>query len=205
MNLKKALSIMEEAMEKMEEIPSGDIPDIDLYMDQVTTFMENKFRDAARNPEEDKIMTKTMINNYAKNNLLPPPVKKKYSKDHMMLLILIYYYKGLLSISDIETLIRPIKEHFGDTDSTPGLEQIYTTLMGDHAEREGKLRREVEELVRQAGKTFTDAPVKERENLQLLSLISSLSMDIYMKKRMIGRLLDEVETDDHKNQKSAKK
>lgn len=52
------------------------IPEIDLYMDQVTSFMEEHLRKAKRNPE-DKALTKTMINNYAKNNLLPPPCKEK--------------------------------------------------------------------------------------------------------------------------------
>ena len=79
------------------------IPEIDLYMDQVTSFMEEHLRKAKRNPE-DKALTKTMINNYAKNNLLPPPVKKKYSKEHLILLLFIYYYKNLLSFHDIEQL-----------------------------------------------------------------------------------------------------
>ena len=56
------------------------IPDIQLYMDQVTTFMEEHLQGSKRYPE-DKVLTKTMINNYAKNDLLPPPVKKKYSKN----------------------------------------------------------------------------------------------------------------------------
>ena len=46
-----------------------DIPNIDLYMDQVTTFMEKELASSKRH-EDDKILTKTMINNYAKNNLL---------------------------------------------------------------------------------------------------------------------------------------
>ena len=62
----------------LDYINPKDIPSIDLYMDQVTTFMDTHLEATKRN-EEDKILTKTMINNYAKNNLLPPPVKKKYS------------------------------------------------------------------------------------------------------------------------------
>ena len=50
----------------------NDIPNIDLYMDQVTTFM-NKFLDGCKRNPDDKILTKTMINNYAKNDLLPSP------------------------------------------------------------------------------------------------------------------------------------
>ena len=79
------------------------IPGIDLYMDQVTTFMDEHLKDTKRYPE-DKVLTKTMINNYAKNNLLPAPNKKKYSKEHILLLIFIYYFKNILSINDIEEL-----------------------------------------------------------------------------------------------------
>ena len=67
-------------------IKPEDIPNIDLYMDQVTTFMDEQLASTKRY-KEDKILTKTMINNYTKNNLLPPPVKKKYSREHMLLLI----------------------------------------------------------------------------------------------------------------------
>ena len=92
-----------ESLERVKYISPEDIPNIDLYMDQITTFMDSRLHSSARNPGEDKILTKTMINNYAKNNLLPPPVKKKYSKEHVLLLIFIYYYKGILSINDIQT------------------------------------------------------------------------------------------------------
>ena len=57
-------------------------------MDQVTTFMDSNLKDSKRY-NADKILTKTMINNYAKNNLLPPPLKKKYSKEHILVLIFI--------------------------------------------------------------------------------------------------------------------
>ena len=81
-------SIME-SLSRIQYIKSADIPNIDLYMDQVTTVMESKLKNTSRNPEADKILTKTMINNYAKNDLLPPPVKKKYSKEHVLMLIFI--------------------------------------------------------------------------------------------------------------------
>ncbi len=73
--------------DRIDYVKSQDIPNIDLYMDQVTTFMDKNLRKSARYPENDKVMTKTMINNYAKNDLLPPPIKKKYSKEHVLVLI----------------------------------------------------------------------------------------------------------------------
>ena len=57
-----------DSLDRIQHIKVEDIPNIDLYMDQVTTFMENKLKSSVRNPEEDKVLTKTMINNYAKND-----------------------------------------------------------------------------------------------------------------------------------------
>ena len=79
-----------QSLDRIDYIKPEDIPGIDLYMDQVTTFMDSHLS-ASRRYEDDKILTKTMINNYAKNHLLPPPEKKKYSREHMLLLIFIYY------------------------------------------------------------------------------------------------------------------
>ena len=105
-NPKDVLNSIIESLERIDYIKPRDIPNIDLYMDQVTTFMEEHLKTSKRYPE-DKILTKTMINNYAKNHLLPSPEKKKYSKEHMLLLIYIYYFKGILSIGDIQSLLDP--------------------------------------------------------------------------------------------------
>ena len=99
-NTKDMLNSILSSISRIEYVRPGSIPNIDLYMDQVTTFMEEQLASTKRH-EEDKILTKTMINNYAKNNLLPPPVKKKYSKEHVLALIFIYYFKNILSIKDI--------------------------------------------------------------------------------------------------------
>ena len=96
-----------ESLGRIEYIRSEDIPNIDLYMDQVTSFLNTRLKSTTRNKGEDKILTKTMINNYAKNDVLPPPVKKKYNKDHMVTLILIYYYILLPRRSG------PGEHHFG--------------------------------------------------------------------------------------------
>ena len=65
-NTEDLLSSIMESLDRIAYIKPEDIPNIDLYMDQVTTFMESRLKSATRNPEEDKILTKTMINNYAK-------------------------------------------------------------------------------------------------------------------------------------------
>ena len=99
------------SLNRIDYIKPEDIPNIDLYMDQVTTFMNEQLAETKRYPD-DKILTKTMINNYTKNNLLPAPDKKKYSKEHLLTLIFIYYFKGILSINDIQNLLNPITDRY---------------------------------------------------------------------------------------------
>lgn len=171
-------------------IKSEDIPNIDLYMDQVTTFMESRLKNSTRNPEEDKILTKTMINNYAKNDLLPPPVKKKYSKDHVLLLIFIYYYKGILSINDIQSLLQPITEHFFNSEDEFNLEAIYETVFGLEQEQTEKLKKDIEEKFQISEKTFLDAPEEQKEFLQIFSFICMLSFDVYVKRLLIEKIID---------------
>ena len=92
-NIHEFLKEVLEKLQTMDYVKPEALPNIDLYMDQVTTFMDTQLASTKRH-EEDKILTKTMINNYAKNNLLPPPNKKKYSKDHILTLLFIYYFKS---------------------------------------------------------------------------------------------------------------
>ena len=110
---------LDKIFDSFPHIHTTDIPGIDLYMDQVTTFLQENLRGLSRDPEDDKFLTKTMINNYVKNKVLIPPVKKKYSREHMMLLIMIYYMKSFLSIGDIRTIITPIMERYADFSLDP--------------------------------------------------------------------------------------
>ena len=79
------------------QIPVESIPEIDLYMDQLLTFLNHRLPISPKGPNLQSF-TKTMINNYTKNHLLPPSNKKKYSRNHMILLIYIYYLKNFLYI-----------------------------------------------------------------------------------------------------------
>lgn len=122
------LNIIIKSIDSLEEIDLSDIPKIELYMDQVTTFIDDKLKSYKRY-SDDKILTKTMINNYTKDKLLPPSNRKKYSKNHMILLILIYHLKSILSINDIRTLfnsINIIPENDGEKND---IEKIYSDFI----------------------------------------------------------------------------
>lgn len=179
-----------ESLGRIQHIKSTDIPNIDLYMDQVTTFMESKLKNASRNPDEDKVLTKTMINNYAKNNLLPPPVKKKYSKEHVLMLIFIYYYKSILSINDIQTLLGPISERYFHSGDGLNLSDIYEEIFSLEKDQVESMKKDILEKFEISRETFKEAPKEDQEFLQLFSFIGLLSFDVYMKKLMIEKMVD---------------
>ena len=178
-------------LDMFDYIKPEEIPGIDLYMDQVTTFMESRLRKAARYPDGDKIMTKTMINNYAKNDLLPPPDKKKYSREHILLLIFIYYYKSFLSINDIQTLLAPITEKFFKNGKEFGLEEIYREVFGLEKDTMESLREDVKEKYAKAEEAFEEAPDDQKDFLKNFAFICELSFDVYLKKMIIEKMLDE--------------
>lgn len=190
-NTENLLKSILESLERIEYIKPEDIPGIDLYMDQVTTFMDSRLKSTARYPDDDKILTKTMINNYAKNDLIPSPVKKKYSKEHILLLIFIYYYKGFLSITDIQTLLKPITEHFFQNGQEFNLESIYKEVFSMEKKQVEVLKEDVIEKFKEAEETFADAPEENRELLRKFSFICLLSFDVYVKKLIIEKMIDE--------------
>lgn len=141
----------------LSRIHPSDIPDIDLYMDQVTTFMDAHLA-SSRRLGENRVLTKTMINNYAKNNLLPPPEKKKYSKNHILLLTFIYYFKNVLSFKDIEQILSPIAAGHFESGSLPELAGIYEEVFSLEAEQRARLTEDVRAKFESAMKTFSCEP-----------------------------------------------
>lgn len=190
-----------ESLSRVKHIDPEDIPNIDLYMDQVTTFMDSRLQSSARYPGKDKILTKTMINNYAKNDLLPPPVKKKYSKEHVMLLVFIYYYKGILSINDIQTLLKPITERYFQNGQEYDLEDIYREAFGMEDRQLQALKADVEEKFRVSQEAFAGAPQEDMEFLHKFAFICVMGFDVYLKKLIIEKMIDELASSGHEKGK----
>ena len=171
----------------LDYINPKDIPSIDLYMDQLTTFMEDQLGKNRRN-DEDKVMTKTMINNYTKNNLLPSPNKKRYSKQHLILLIYIYYLKNMLSINDIQTLLQPLIDgYFNANKDGKDISDIYAHLYEHLSQHYGDI---IKDIVRTANKADAMYDPENDSYLHDLSMISLLSVDIYAKKKYVEHLVD---------------
>lgn len=181
-----------ENLSNLTYIKAEDIPNIDLYMDQVTTFMDKRLRATTRNPGDDKVLTKTMINNYAKNDLLPPPEKKKYTKEHVLALIFIYYFKSILSINDIQSILNPITDKYFGKDSEFKLEDVYKEVFGLEHDETQNLMKDLAKKFKTSRNTFANAPAEDADMLRTFSFICMLSYDVYIKKTLIERLIDQM-------------
>ena len=166
-----------------------ELPDMDLYMDQVVTLL-NEYLKPFHAKDQEKMVTSTMINNYVKHGIVSPPVKKKYSREHILLLIFIYYYKGILSISDIQTVLKPVTDSFFGKEDGFKLEDVYNEVFSLEKEEVDFLKKDVIRKYDKAQETFQDAPEKDREFLRTFSFICMLSFDVYVKKLLIEKLID---------------
>ena len=196
-------SILNE-LSHLQYVHPGDIPNIDLYMDQVTTFMDEQLASTKRY-KEDKILTKTMINNYAKNKLLPPPEMKRYSREHLLMLIFIYYFKKILSINDIQTLLGPITEKYFKSVTEKDMTYIYQEVFSMEQSQIRYLEKDLMRRFKSAGEIFEDADPEDKEFLHQFSFICLLSFDVYMKKMIIENMIDHMnsskDTDSSKKDK----
>ena len=190
MDTKKRLNEILHQLAEIDYVHPEDIPNIDLYMDQVLTFLDQELG-TVREATEDKAMTKTMINNYTKNQILPSPEKKKYSRDHMLNLIFIYYLKNFLSMKDIKSILDPINERYFGVKEGLGFFDIYSAMVG----YESKVARDVtKDIIRKynlSKEAFADQDDDSRQDLQEFTFICELAFDVFVKKMMIEQYLAE--------------
>jgi hypothetical protein len=164
-----------------------DIPNIDLYMDQVTGYME-KTLDKQKVDPEDKILTKTMINNYVKAKIIDKPSKKKYSKNHLMELIMIYHLKNIISIGDIDDLLKFEKERLISKDNKVDdanndvnySEEVYQVFL-----------RVQKQVIEDARSTFNEFKDKDSENKKIEEIFS-LILEADLKKRVAELLINDL-------------
>jgi len=166
----------------LNQVELSKIPNINLYMDQALTFInENLYQ---RNPN-DKTLTKSMINNYVKNNLIPKPENKKYFPQHIIALIYMFYMKQILSLDDIKSIFSPyIDKHFKNSD----ISELYKVFLEIEKEDEKDLENEVKELTKSLYSNKSCDKFDDDEKLFLL--ISLLSSRANTYKIMIEKLLD---------------
>ncbi len=186
-----SFSVILEHIAKGGDISIQDIPDIDLYMDQVTTFIDNKLGYHKRTLK-DKILTKTMINNYTKSKILLPSKNKKYNRQHMILLILIYYLKQVLSINDITILFEPLFKNMASSENDMEyLSSLYNTFLevkeNSIVDLKGALTQKLE-LINQKSEKFPD---ESKETSKILLTVLMLVATASIQKRIAEKIIDD--------------
>jgi hypothetical protein len=174
-----------------DEIEFADIPKLDLYMDQVITLFETGLKGLKRG-DDDKILTKTMINNYSKDKLLMPAKNKKYSRNHIIMMILIYNLKQTLSINDIKAVLSKIvkvseNNKMEDIDIGKLYEDFLYLKKAEADSFEEEVEKKLELILDECkGKDI------EKENYEkLLLVVLSLVNSSNMQKRLAEKLIDQ--------------
>ncbi|WP_339179097.1 DUF1836 domain-containing protein [Oceanobacillus sp. FSL W7-1293] len=177
-----------EGLHLENQLKSEEIPDLDLYMDQVIQLFESKFASSKRY-EEDKVLTKTMINNYAKAKLFFPINNKKYSKEHLLLISMIYQMKSVLSIKDIGKTFEEMNQRVQDEDFD--LANFYTNyiqLMDRNAAGFEEHMKSQEEIF----ESELDKDIVDDEYLKQVLLITSLTGMSNFYRRAAENLVDQL-------------
>lgn len=174
------------------DIKLSDIPNMDLYMEQLTSFINENLGSLKRNAD-DKLLTKTMINSYTKDGLLMPPEnKKKYTRNHIILLILIYHLKQILSITDIHALIKPIlKDMTTVKDDVIPLEDIYSVFLDMKKLELDNYCDICFDKINIIDEKIKDIDVKEKDTAKLFLTIITLVAQAEANKRLAEKLIDE--------------
>jgi hypothetical protein len=186
MDLKNLDSIIE-LLSTTPEIQISDIPDIDLYMDQVTTFIEKKLGNEKRD-KKDKLLTKTMINNYSKAKILEPSKNKKYNKQQMIQLVLIYYLKQVLSISDIHDLFKPLFEN--ENKDANLINDVYNSFLDFKKDSMKSVSNMLEEMTVLFSGTADNRKAQENEDVQMLLIVLMLTSQAQACKRTAEAIID---------------
>ena len=184
---------MRETKQLMDSLALGtqvrleDIPKIDLYIDQVIQLFEDAFEETKRN-EDEKVLTKTMINNYAKGKLFYPIQNKKYSRNHIMLISLIYQMKSILSINDVKKVLHGLNEKAAERQWS--LEGFYESFL---AVQRGNMEIFAEGLAHQTESARKEVGGMENaDELEQILLIASLVHTSNLYRRAAEKMVDEL-------------
>ena len=148
-------------------------PEIDLYIDQLVSYLEQHLSNYIISDEEKdgKIVTKTMINNYVKHNVIKPPINKKYNREHLAYLFAIFLLKQIYSIGEVKMLLDlAIK--------TSPIDQAYDMFCNE-LEKAIKLTFE--------NKTYVDKVEVTKEQYLLRNVVQSFANKLYVQKTYLKK------------------
>ncbi len=146
-----------------DRLEPDQIPELDLYIDQILMLFEDKLGDNRRH-EKDKILTKSMVNNYSKERMIRPMRGKKYTREQILQILLICSLKNMLSIGDIKRLMTALME---EGVQAQGLEEIFRNDL----DNQQSLRQDVEVIIQHLHSDYAE----QMDTTELVSLLLGLA------------------------------
>lgn len=117
------------------DLTLSEIPKIDLYLDQILSLVSEK-NEQGSDRYKERMLTKTMINNYSKEGAILPIKGKKYNRRQVLQILFIYSLKSTLSIGEIKRMFDGANtiEEFGEAE----FESLYSDflMMKEHSRKE---------------------------------------------------------------------
>ena len=117
----------------------------------------------------------------------------------MLILLFIYYYKSMLSLSDIATILRPLNENYFNSRKKPQLKDIYEEIFSyanvemQNVMEDVKARYEkAQSSFSEKDPSFQELSEEEREELRNFFYLSLLAFDVYLKKQLMEKIVDDM-------------
>lgn len=185
MDIQKILDQSNKAINECK-IELSEIPNINLYMEQVLTFLNDEL-DQYKRDSKDKIYTKSMINNYVKSQVLSKPDNKKYTPNHVIELLLIFYLKQILSLDDIKILLE-----YSLTDNN--VKEIYSSYLKHINDEHLNVGTEINNYI----SILQNDEALENDETRTLILVGILTAKANAYKMFSEKLIDSLKKDNNK-------
>ena len=170
-------------------ITTQDLPDMDLYIDQVSTVFQ-KFLDKLDGSLADKYVTKPMINNYAKRGLIARPDGKRYTRDHMVMIAMVIYLRSIFKMEDISKIMKPLIDNYSsEYDDTISPELVYSLAQKATENSRQEFFSGIDESVSVMKSQIEDTDLADDQSMEVLVLILTLAMRAEMEKYLADRLM----------------
>ena len=189
MRYEEYLKIQLEKLKKAGLITTSDLPEMNLYIDQVSTVFQ-KYLDQLDGNLADKYVTKPMINNYAKRGLIARPDGKRYTKDHMIMIAMVIYLRSIFKMEDISKIMKPLIDGFrSEYDDTIRPEVVFSLAQEATENSRNEFFKGIDESVSVIKNSIEDTDLAGDQRMEVLVLILTLAMRAEMEKYLADRLM----------------
>ncbi|MGI6230379.1 MAG: DUF1836 domain-containing protein [Tractidigestivibacter sp.] len=121
-----------ERMSQLHISRSSELPRLDLYLDQLLSFVSQELS-FMQLPDEGPLVTGSMVNNYVKLHVLPAPIKHRYTRKHVAVLICVCAFKRVFSISQVAKVVHMVSRE--DVDEFQVYDELCSALECSLAEQ----------------------------------------------------------------------